>query len=136
MPVLANRYVATAISVSTIGFFALLRVDGRPAGIALWGVFGTTNQVLAGLTLLTVTLYLFVKRKNCLYTALPMVFMMVTTLVAMVSNVRTFYLQKNYLLLGVGATVLLMAVWLVVEGVVRFTRGREGAAAGLEEALS
>ena len=28
--------------------------------------------------------------------------MMVTTLVAMVSNVRTFYLQKNYLLLGVG----------------------------------
>ena len=136
MPVLANRYVATAISVSTIGFFALLRVDGRPAGIALWGVFGTTNQVLAGLTLLTVTLYLFVKRKNCLYTALPMVFMMVTTLVAMVSNVRTFYLQKNYLLLGVGATVLLMAVWLVVEGVVRFTRGREGAATELEEALS
>ena len=136
MPVLANRYVATAISVATIGFFALLQVDGRPAGIALWGVFGTTNQVLAGLTLLTVTLYLFVKRKNCLYTALPMVFMMVTTLVAMVSNVRTFYQQKNYLLLGIGAAVLLLAIWLVVEGVVRFTRGREGAAAGLEEALS
>ena len=136
MPVLANRYVATAISVAAIGFFSLLQVNGRPAGVALWGVFGTTNQVLAGLTLLTVTLYLFVKRKNCLYTALPMVFMMVTTLVAMVSNVRTFYMQKNYLLLGVGAAVLLLAIWLVVEGVVRFTRGREGAAAGLEEALS
>jgi carbon starvation protein len=136
IPLLANRYVATGVSVAAIGFFALLEVDGRPAGVALWGVFGTTNQVMAGLTLLTVTLYLFVKRKNYLYTAVPMLFMIVTTLVAMVSNVRTFFVQQNYLLLGVGVTVLFLAIWPVVEGVVRFTRGRERTVAGLEEALS
>jgi len=136
LPALANRYVATVFAVVLIGFFALLEVDGRPAGIALWAVFGTTNQVMAGLTLLTVTLYLYFRKKNYLYTAIPMVFMLVTTIVAMVANVRRFYDQGSYLLLFVGAIVLLLAVWLVVEGILRFTRGREDAVAGLREALN
>ncbi len=135
VPVLANRYVATAFAVAVIGFFALLQVNGRPAGIALWAVFGTTNQVMAGLTLLTVTLYLYLRRKNYLYTAIPMVFMLVTTLIAMVSNVRTFFNQGSYLLLAVGGVVLLLALWLVVEGVLRFTRGREQAVAAVREVL-
>jgi len=136
MPVLANRYVATALSVAAIGFFALLQVDGRPAGVVLWAVFGTTNQVMAGLTLLTVTLYLYFRKKNYLYTAIPMVFMLVTTLVAMVINVRTFFNQGSYLLLAVGGVVLFLALWLIVEGVLRFTRGREEAVAELQEALN
>jgi carbon starvation protein len=135
IPALGNRYVATAFAVGVIGSFALLELNGRPAGIALWAVFGTTNQVMAGLTLLTVTLYLYLRRKNYLYTAIPMVFMLVTTLIAMVSNVRTFFDQGSYLLLVVGGIVLLLAVWLVVEGVVRFARGRERAAAGVREVL-
>jgi carbon starvation protein len=135
-PAMTNRYVATSIAVAAIGFFALLTIDGRPAGVALWGVFGTTNQVLAALTLLTVTLYLFLRKKNYFYTLVPMVFMMVTTLVAMVSNVRTFFLEGSYLLLAVGGVVLFLALWLVAEGVLRFTRSREKALAGLEEALN
>lgn len=136
VPALGNRYLATAIAVLSIGFFALLEVDGAPAGIALWAVFGTTNQVLAGLTLLTVTLYLYLRKKNYLYTALPMMFMLVTTLIAMVANVRTFFEQGNFLLLAVGVSVLFLAIWLVVEGLVRFTRGREEALAGLKQALN
>lgn len=135
LPWVANRYVATTLAVAVIGFFALMRVDGRPAGIALWAVFGTTNQVMAGLTLLTVTLYLYLRRKNCLYTAIPMVFMLVTTLIAMVSNVRTFLEQGSYLLLVVGGVVLFLAVWLVVEGILRLTRGREQITVELRQAL-
>ena len=136
MPVLANRYVATALSVAAIGFFALLKVDGRPAGVVLWAVFGTTNQVMAGLTLLTVTLYLYFRKKNYLYTAIPMVFMLVTTIAAMVINVRSFFNQGSYLLLAVGGVVLFLAIWLIVEGVLRFTRGREEAVASLQEAVN
>ena len=136
MPVLANRYVATAVAVAAIGFFALLQVDGRPAGVALWAVFGTTNQVMAGLTLLTVTLYLYFRKKNYLYTAIPMVFMLVTTVAAMVANVRNFYNDGNYLLLAVGGIVLFLALWLIVEGILRFTKGRDEALAGLQEALN
>jgi len=83
-----------------------------------------------------VTLYLFLRKKNYLYTLVPMVFMIVTTLVAMVSNVKTFFEQQNYLLLGVGGMVLGLALWLIVEGVLRFTRGRDEALAGLREALN
>jgi len=136
VPVLANRYVATALSVAAIGFFALLQVDGRPAGVVLWAVFGTTNQVMAGLTLLTVTLYLYLRKKNYLYTAIPMVFMLATTLAAMFINVGKFYSQRSYLLLAVGGVVLFLALWLVAESVLRFTRGREKAVAGLREALN
>ena len=132
---LANRYVATAFAVAVIGFFALLQINGRPAGIALWAVFGTTNQVMAGLTLLTVTLYLYFRGKNYLYTAIPMVFMLVTTLIAMLSNVRSFFNEGSYLLLAVGGAVLLLALWLIVEGVLRFTRGRDLAVAGVREML-
>jgi len=135
LPVLANRYVATALSVAAIGFFALLQVDGRPAGVVLWAVFGTTNQVMAGLTLLTVTLYLYFRKKNYLYTGIPMVFMLVTTLVAMIINVVEFFNEGSYLLLAVGASVLFLAIWLVFEGVVRFTHGRKKAIAGMDEAL-
>ena len=36
---LGNRFVATVLAVSIIGFFALLKVDGVPAGLALWAVW-------------------------------------------------------------------------------------------------
>ena len=135
LPLLANRYIATALSVGAIGFFALLQVDGRPAGVVLWAVFGTTNQVMAGLTLLTVTLYLYFRKKNYLYTGIPMVFMLVTTLVAMIINVVKFFTEGSYLLLAVGGSVLFLAIWLVFEGVVRFSRGRDEAIAGMKEML-
>ncbi|HXV63338.1 MAG TPA: carbon starvation protein A [Vicinamibacteria bacterium] len=134
LPFLGNRYLATSVAVAAIGFFALLEIDGRPAGVALWAVFGTTNQVLAALTLLTVTIYLFARKKNYLYTLVPMAFMLVTTLVAMIANVKRFYLEGNYLLLGVGSSVLVLAVWLVVEGAIKFTRGRSQALSGLKDA--
>jgi len=133
---LGNRFVATILAVSIIGFFALLKVDGVPAGLALWAVFGTTNQVMAGLTLLTVTLFLYFKKRNYLYTGIPMVFMLVTTIAAMIGNLRTFANDSDWLLVGVGASVFVLAIWLIIEGILRFTRSREEAAAELEEVLS
>ncbi len=58
-----------------------------------------------------------------------------TTLAAMIINVRSFYNQGSYLLLVVGGVVLLLALWLIVEGVLRFTRGRDEAVESLQEAL-
>ena len=46
--ILSNRYVASLGAVVTIGFFAFYRVDGKAAGLALWQLFGTTNQVPGG----------------------------------------------------------------------------------------
>jgi carbon starvation protein len=123
-PAIGNRYLSSALAVFFIGFFAFFRVDGQSAGLMLWALFGTTNQILGSLTLLTVTLYLMQRRANYLYTLIPMVFMLVTTLVAMVYNIRIFYENGSLLLLGIGVILFVLAVWLIVEAIVRFTRIR------------
>ena len=47
--VLDNRFIASFLAVVVIAFFAFYKIGGRPAGLALWRLFGTTNQLLAGL---------------------------------------------------------------------------------------
>lgn len=134
-PALGGRHVSSALAVVFIGFFAFFRVDGQSAGLMLWALFGTTNQILGSLTLLTVTLYLMQRRANYFYTLIPMAFMLVTTLVAMVYNIGTFYENGSLLLLGVGVVLLVLAAWLAVEAIVRFTKMRADIEAGTTKAM-
>lgn len=128
---LANRYVASAGAVAAISFFAFYRMDGRPAGLALWQLFGTVNQLLAGLALLVVTLYLAWRRRPAWLTGLPAAGMMLATLVAMTGNLRRFHGQwaeGGAALFVVGSMLLLLAVWLLVEGVLCWRRLSRSAA--------
>jgi carbon starvation protein len=120
--VLRNRYLSSGLAIATIGFFAFFKVDGQAAGLALWQLFGTTNQVMGALTLLTVSLYLAQRGRNYWFTACPMAFMMITTLVAMAIKMRDFWNLKSYLLLSVGGMVLGLSLWLALESVLRVTR--------------
>lgn len=120
LPRLSNRYVASSIAVALIGFFAFYEIQGQPAGLALWGLFGSTNQVLGGLTLLTVTIYLRQRKSNYWYTAVPMLFMMVVTLTAMVMDLQKYWNGGQMLLVFVAACIFLLSIWLVVEAILRF----------------
>jgi len=59
--------------------------------------------------------------------------MMITSVAAMVLNVRGFYETGQHLLLAVGGLLLVLAVWLAVEGGLCFHRlggtGRGGVSA-------
>ncbi len=123
-PIIGNRYVASVLAVATIGFFAFYKIDGKPAGLALWQLFGTTNQVMGALTLLAVTLYLMQRGRTYWYTAVPMIFMMITTVAAMVIKLRDFWNLGTYLLLAVGAGILFLTLWLGLEAVLKVTRMR------------
>ena len=123
--VLRNRYLSSGLAIATIGFFAFFKVDGQAAGLALWQLFGTTNQVIGALTLLTVSLYLAQRGRNYWFTACPMAFMMITTLVAMAIKMRDFWNLKSYLLLSVGGMVLGLSLWLALESVLRVTKQPE-----------
>jgi len=116
---MGNRVVASVLACVAIGFFAFYEVDGRPAGLILWELFGTTNQILGGLTLLAITVYLMQKGKPMIYTLLPMIFMLVSTVTAMVLKICQFYREGHYLLLALGIVLLLMAVWLTGEAIAR-----------------
>ena len=124
---LANRYFASLVAVGGIAFFGLV-----PAGVTLWKLFGTTNQLLAGLTLLTVSLFLYKLGRPIRYTLIPMVIMLTMTTWAMVDSIPRFWNDPRLtplnqtVLTGVALVVLAMSVWLVVEGMLSFARGRGG----------
>lgn len=114
---LSNRFISSLIAVLSIGFFAFYQVGGKAAGVALWGLFGTTNQLMAGLALLAITVYLKQRGKAWYFTGIPMVFLLGQTLVAMTINLTGFYAKGQTLLLIVGFTLLFLAIWLLVEAV-------------------
>ncbi len=114
---LCNRYVATAIAVFAIGFFAFFKVNGKPAGLFLWTLFGTTNQILAGLTLLTVTIYLYRKRRPILYTLLPMLLVLTATISGMILGVIKALGKGQWTVAAVGSMILILALWVLFEAI-------------------
>ena len=123
-PILRNRYVSSFAAVGAIGFFAFFKVDGKAAGLALWELFGTTNQVMGALTLLTITLYLMQRKRNFWPTFLPMAFMMITSVTAMVMKIGDFWELKQWMLLALGGGILLITLWLIGEAALRLRRFR------------
>ena len=122
---LQNRYLSSTLAVVAISFFAFYRIEGQSAGLVLWQLFGSTNQLLAGLALLTVSLYLLQRRRMALPFLVPMIFMMVTTLIAMSTKLLSFWRDGNTTLLFVGGAITFIALWLVVEAtlaILRFAR--------------
>lgn len=125
-----GRYTASILAVLFIGFFAFYEVDGQPAGLALWSLFGSTNQILGGLTLLTVAIYLRQRGRNFWPYFIPMIFMMVVTLSAMVLDLNKYWTDGNMLLTGVAGAIFAMSIWLVVEAYLRMRRDGSTAPAG------
>lgn len=61
---LENKYIAGIVAVISIAFFAFMKIGGKPAGLTLWSLFGTTNQLLGGLALLVITVWLAKAKKS------------------------------------------------------------------------
>lgn len=123
LTVLANRYIASFVAVLGIGFFGLSK-----QGSVLWILFGTANQLLAGLTLLAVSLFLFKLGRPVVYTLLPMVIMLGVAVWAMLYNLAEFFGRepRPWSLIATSIVVLAMTCWLVVEAALSFRRGRGG----------
>jgi carbon starvation protein len=130
---LRNRFVAALAAIAGIGYFSLMTVDGRPVGLLLWELFGTTNQILAALGLLTVSLFLYRLGKPIIYTLIPMAGMLVMTVTAMSVRLRTNYQAGHWPLLIVGGVILLLVLWLVIESLLAFARHRGAGFAPEEE---
>jgi carbon starvation protein len=121
--VLRDRYISSLVACAAIGFFAFYQIHGRAAGLALWQLFGTTNQVLGGLTLLAVTVYLAQRGRNFWVTLVPMIFLLAITLWAMVEKVVDFWRAREIPLLVLGILLIVLALWLVAESILRWRRG-------------
>jgi carbon starvation protein len=75
------------------------------------------NQILAGMVLLVITLYLAYKRTHLVYTIILMVFVVFMTGWAQIINLRSSVNNNNRLLFFVGTVVFILEIWIVIESI-------------------
>ena len=121
---LNNRYTASIIAVAAIGYFALMKSGGKSIGLVLWKLFGSLNQLVAGLGLFVVTIYLFRKKVNYHVTLWPMLFMLITTIIAIVIQMIEFIKaeQKVWSLIVVASVIIILTVCLIIEVIISFRK--------------
>jgi len=110
-PAISNRYVATIITVVAGGALAL-----SGTWSAIWPIFGASNQLLAGLALLGATAWLAHLGKKYTVTMYPMIFMIIVTVVALLTMVFQNFGKGNYLLGGMSLVLLILAGFVINEG--------------------
>lgn len=116
LPFLKNGTVATLVAVGTcMGLaFGAGGLDGS-GGLLIWPLFGTTNQLLAGLTLLVVTVMLVRLGRPMWYTLAPLSFLLVMTISALLIQLVGFYKDANWFLLILDLVILVAAIMVLLE---------------------
>jgi len=111
------RYLSTLATSVLPAIFVLITLKDAggkaiPAWKAIWPVFGASNQLLAGLVLLVIAIWLKKTGKNFGFVIGPMIFMNVMTLWGLV----TLLVQSKLSPVGIiAAALLLLALILMVE---------------------
>lgn len=108
MPVFKQRWVASLVPV-ILAYF--LGSSGK--WLVIWPVFGASNQLVAALALLVATAYFLSKGKPAKYTLYPGIFMLVTTMAALVYQGYDFLVVKGNVILGATAVILLVLALVV-----------------------
>jgi carbon starvation protein len=112
-----NLTLATAIAVVIPLGMALLPGGGE-AGYTfgvLWQLFGTTNQLTAGLALSVIAVWVTRSGRNPLPALIPLAFLLVMTSWALVVNLRNFVEAEQWVLAPLDALIFVLAMWLIVE---------------------
>lgn len=106
---LISRFFNTSVIV--ILMFLLAYKQGF---FIVWPVFGSANQLLAAVALIAISLWLVMKAKRSLFTGLPAIFMVSTTIYSLgFLLLEKFIPSYNYTLIGV-SLILLVLAWLVI----------------------
>ncbi len=120
--ILLNKYFATLLVVSMAGLLAF--GDWKK----IWPIFGATNQLIAAIALIVISLALLAMNKPIKYTFYPAVFMLVTSVYAVIQQTVQFYIQKNFLLVVIGLVLLLLISVIVVEAISIFSNRKKAGA--------
>uniref|UniRef100_UPI00036FEA42 carbon starvation CstA family protein n=1 Tax=Nocardiopsis halophila TaxID=141692 RepID=UPI00036FEA42 len=116
-PLARNLTLATLLAVAVP--LALALVPGDFALGTLWLLFGTTNQLTAGLALSVIAVWVTRRGRNPVMVLIPLVFLVVMTAWALVIQAMGFLASpeplQRFLLAPLDLAVLALAVWMVVE---------------------
>jgi carbon starvation protein len=91
---------------------------------ALWPIFGTANQLLAAMALLTVSAWLLLRKRKNWFTLVPAVFMVATTLVSLGILLRGYIRKGNYILIAADVILLALSAGVVALALKTFLKRR------------
>lgn len=127
MPFLTERYTGTFVAVGSALILAFATGASGNGALKLWPLFGAVNQTLAALALIIITLYLKAQGGlKWLVAGIPAGFMLIMTIWAVTMNQFTFGTSHNLLLQIVNFIILVIAVWIAIEGAIKFFATQEG----------
>ena len=122
-----GAFIATLITLSLpLEILLLTKTKGY---LVAWPIFGTSNQLLASLTLLAISVWLIRSGKNAIYSILPMIFMMVVTIWSLVLQFLPFLKSLPDLFAGAvvkpdtlisgtfGIILFILSIWLIFEAI-------------------
>ncbi len=125
----ASAAVATAITVAVPAYFLIFAKEG--SWVKFWTLFGASNQLLAALTLLAITVWLYQARKRIWFTLLPMLFVLIITLWSLGSLTITNFnaatgVNVEMVNAVLAALLILLAVFLVITALIKVREGEKG----------
>jgi carbon starvation protein len=102
----------------------ILMNTGSGMWAQFWTLFGAANQLLAALTLLVISVWLHKNNKRLAFTLLPMMFVLITTMVALIQLCRGnweksvgFDISLFNSLVSIG--LIMLAIYLVAVGIMQ-----------------
>jgi carbon starvation protein len=121
-PTRFGAWVGTLLTVALPVYFVAFAPPG--SWVRFWTLFGASNQLLAALTLLAITVWLHQRRQRIAFTLLPMLFVLVTTLYALVrltiQNFSGATVDPVAMVNGItSAALIALAVYLVFRAILR-----------------
>lgn len=130
IPLLKKGILATLLAVTCCLLLAFGAGGASGSGgLIIWPLFGSTNQILAGLTLLVISVMLMKYGRPARYTMLPMIFVLITSSWAALIKLKEFYDIGNWLLFTIDLIVVITTVLVILEAasvVSRIRRERDG----------
>lgn len=103
-----NRYLSTTVVVI---LSILLLASGEFS--TLWPIFGSANQLLAALALLTIAVWLIKKNIPATFVTIPMFFMFTVTLASLGLVAWKNYQEKGYVLAVIAGLLFVLAISLI-----------------------
>ena len=124
-----DKKIGTVLATAIVLVFGLglafsISAEGA-GGMIIWPLFGTTNQILAGLTLSIVTVILLRKGRNPLPALIPLVFVFTMSAYAAIVQMGTFFADGNWLLFVLDVIILIAALWVIVEAINAMVKARK-----------
>src|SRR5699024_1923090 len=120
-----NTFVATSIAVLVAFGLTFSQGTDGSGGMTIWPLFGTTNQLMAGLSLSILLLILMHLRRPTWPIIIPLVFLTVMSLWAAFIQLGTFFQEGNWLPCGTDVIIVLAAIWIIVEVILAIGRMKE-----------